>query len=590
MARADVKVTTDLDSSKMKAGLTRMQNGISGMVKSATGKLLALGAIITGVKALGGLGKLAMEAEEVDSKFRSVFKESAPEMLAKIDDLRQHIHMTTTEMKNSLATYASMAEGMGMNADASALFAESMVQLTGDLASFHNLESEEAFIKIKSAIAGEFEPLKQLGIVLNQATVKQEALNLGIYDGTTALTASQKAVAVQSLLVALMGDAVGDAEKTTDSSMNAYKRLNAELKELAEGIGILIIPAINGLVNLTSGMVDEIEMMNQASENSKSAFHEQAKANLVANGVLFKSLGMHLLTRKGMEEANVTYQDTKAVVRLVAEEIARLTEEHEKLNDTEGANDPETIRNGQIKLDNLNKHTSLIEMIIAKMGKLFQLQQNELRNSNELIKSRKALMDLENQRIKAMDSADTNQSGVVTRREQRAEERRLRNLERQKRRLRSAESRLEEFGGEDKARRIELGSMFGDLRNPNTRAGKALKRFLRERDKLRDMELSQMAKDKNLLGTPNTGMQMPNQPNPNQPNPNQLTPNQLIPNQPSSNVLEQSKEGGSAGSAEKGDQEKVVEVLTKIQEFSETTDTNIGEIKDLMDKIDNALT
>ena len=99
MARADVKVTTDLDSSKMKAGLARMQSGISGMVRSVTGKFLALGAVIGGLRGLGGLGKLAMEAEEVDSKFNAVFKDSAPQMLEVVKELKTHIHMTTTEMK-----------------------------------------------------------------------------------------------------------------------------------------------------------------------------------------------------------------------------------------------------------------------------------------------------------------------------------------------------------------------------------------------------------------------------------------------------------------------------------------------------------
>ena len=129
MARADVKVTTDLDSSKMKAGLTRMQNGIAGMVKGATGKLLALGAVITSLRGLGGLGKLAMEAEEVDSKFKAVFKDSAPEMLRVIEDLKKHIYLTTTEMKNSLATYGAMAQGMGLTEKAGMLFSEAMVKI-----------------------------------------------------------------------------------------------------------------------------------------------------------------------------------------------------------------------------------------------------------------------------------------------------------------------------------------------------------------------------------------------------------------------------------------------------------------------------
>jgi len=555
MARADVKVTTDLDSSKMQASMTRLRGGISNMVKSASGKFLALGATIAGLRGLGGLGKLAMEAEEVDSKFNAVFKDSAPKMLRVIEDLKKHIHLTTTEMKESLATYGAMADGMGLTEEAGLIFSESMVKLQGDLASFHDLNTEEAFNKIKSAISGEFEPLKQLGIVLNQAKVKQEALNLGIYDGTTALTTSQKAIAVQSLLVALMGDAVGDAEATTNSSMNAYKRLNRELKELAEGIGEFVVPAVNGLVSLVSGMVNSFKSMNRASKNSKSEFHDLARENLVLNGVLHKTIGGYIMTQKTLTETNSKFQNSKVITQLVADEIERLTKVQEELNDKQADNNA-TEEADEIRISALKEQKTLLQQIIDEMGTLFEEGQDELRQSELKIKNAKALLQLEEQRRKAMGKADVNKSGVTTGREKRDEERRQRQIESQRREVRRREVALEQEGGEDKA---DSGTLDA---------------FNEARDKLTRMELGDMAREKNLTGEVGGSS-------------NKLTPKVL---EDSTDPLNQSKKGGGANRAEEGKNEKPVEVLEQIKELNESTDTNIGDIKDLMDKIDTALT
>lgn len=564
MAKADVKITTDLDSSKMQASLTRMRGGISNMLKSATSKFIALGAVIGGLRGLGGLGKLAMEAEEVDSKFKAVFKDSAPQMAKAVDELREHIHLTTTEMKNSLATYGAMADGMGLTEEASMVFSKSMVKLQGDLASFHDLEAEEAFNKIKSAISGEFEPLKQLGIVLNEATVKQEALNLGIYDGTTALTTSQKAIAVQSAIVRLMGDAVGDAEATTNSSMNVYKRLNSELKELGEQIGTFIVPMINFLVDTTKGMVDTFNMMNQVSENNKSALKDQARENLVLNGVLFKSMGMYLLTRKGMEQANVTFQDTEAVVKLVADEIERLTEAQRELNEAQGEQSKEQAENDKIRADALSDQKNAIEEIIDAMGGVFEEQQNQIRASDIQIKNAKALLNLEEERLKALDKADTNKSGVTTNRERKAEEKRQRDIERQRRTVARKERSLERIGGEESALAKERQSYFGDtsLKDPSTREGKMLKSFEDEKAKLQQMELGDMARDKGLDGTADG----------------------------SGDPLGDPKAGGAGDEAEKGQKDDMIQVLEEIKGFNETTDENITKVRELLDKIDGALT
>ena len=576
MARADVKVTTDLDSSKMKAGLARMQSGISGMVRSVTGKFLALGAVIGGLRGLGGLGKLAMEAEEVDSKFNAVFKDSAPQMLEVVKELKTHIHMTTTEMKNSLSTYKAMADGMGFTDKAGQILAKSMVKLQGDLASFHNLEADEAFNKIKSAISGEFEPLKQLGIVLNEATVKQEAMNLGIYDGVGALSASQKALAVQSAVVRMMGDANGDAEATTNSSMNAYKRLNRELKDLGENIGVLLVPAVNKLVEITKKAVEATGNIKKSINNVTNEYAKQAKANLVANGVLEKGIIGYRLSAKAIEEYGLKAVFSGKKTELIADEIARLTQEQKALNIE--VEKTEKAKDQKIRTDALKEQNSLTEEIKEEMGDTFKEQQNQIKAGTKQISNAKTLLSLEEKRRNAMHEADTNRSGVVTKREKRLFERRQKEIERQRRRVGTAELAVEQRGGEEEIMRREKDAVFGDptLKKPSTYGGELLKRFYEEKDTLEQMELGDLRKQMGVKSQTEFGKG------------NQKI-GALQTNQ-DANPLEKSKKGGTADGAEEGKTEKLIEVLEAIKDLNETTDENITEIKDLMDKIDGALT
>lgn len=558
MARADVKLTTDLDSSKMQASLARTKNSVGKFAKGVTARFLALGAVIAGMRGLGSLGKLAMEAEEVNSKFNAVFGNSAKSLSDEIVELKKHIHGTRTEIKNSLATFGAMGKGMGLTEDATKIFSKSLLKLQGDLASFHDLNADEAFTKIKSAVSGEYEPMKQLGIVLNEATVKQEALNMGIYDGTTALTASQKAIAVQSLLVAKMGEAVGDAEATSKSSMNSYKRLNREFKELGETIGVLIIPLINKLVGITSKAVEGFGNLTKMQENSKSAFKDQAEANLLANGMLKKTWHGYTMTKKALNEYNMSMGNQAKVTDMVTGEIKKLSDAQEKLNLETGKRSDEQIADDNIRAENLKEQKDLIDDIKDAMGDTFEKQQDELRASEQKIKDAKELLNLEKKRIDLLDEADTNMSGTVSNKEKREQEKQQRELDKKRREVLRLENNLDsEFGGEEKARRKEESSKFGSLENPYTDAGKALLDFQVASRELMELEL------------------------------NKIMPNRLKGQPKISGV----QKGGVADKSETKSENKDLSLdLKEMKGLSKTTDTNIEKIKSLMDKIDGALT
>jgi len=269
MAREDVTVRFNLDESGFKNGIKRAGRAMNKFRKEISGKVgIALAGVFSVglIKNIVGLGTAAAETA---SKFKAVFKTATDEMNESVQMLRKTIPATTAEIQNSLATFGQMARAFGMNDKAANKFSVSMVKISGDLASFHNMNPEEVFQKISAAVTGEFEPLKRLGIVINESILKRKAQEEGIYDGIGAMTASQKAITVQTLVLEQMGSALGDAKRTAGSSANQIKFLKAEITETGTEIGITMIPAI---AELTKGFGKLLAATKFAAEGTGAFF------------------------------------------------------------------------------------------------------------------------------------------------------------------------------------------------------------------------------------------------------------------------------------------------------------------------------
>jgi hypothetical protein len=257
MAKADITGRLNLDSTGFERGIQRSKQSVKGFAKSSMATFVRMGAAFAGIGLVKSIVGLGTAAAETASKFEAVFGKAATSMNKKVQELRETIPATTAEIQNSLATFAQMAKAFGMGEAAANQFSVSMTRIAGDLASFHNLEPEEVFTKLSAAISGEFEPLKRLGIVINEARLKQEAFNMGMGNGKDALNANQKALAVQAIVLKDMGAALGDAARTADSAANKIKFLKAEMTETGSNIGITIIPAILELTKVMGGMLNK---------------------------------------------------------------------------------------------------------------------------------------------------------------------------------------------------------------------------------------------------------------------------------------------------------------------------------------------
>lgn len=218
-----------------------------------TGKDLTL--TVTAPLALAGAAalKMAGDAEETQSKFDTVFGEMATDAEAWADKFGGAVGRSRTDLKATSATFGDMLQGMGATREESLKLAAAMTQLGVDIGSFSNSTDEEAWISLRSAVTGEYEAMKKYGVVLNEAAVNQELLNMGIAGGTAEATNAEKAQARLNLIMQATTNAQGDAERTAGSFSNQMKALTGDLKDVTEELGAELIPLAQDGIALARG-------------------------------------------------------------------------------------------------------------------------------------------------------------------------------------------------------------------------------------------------------------------------------------------------------------------------------------------------
>lgn len=139
-------------------------------------------------------------------------------------------------------------------------FSTDMVGLSTDLASFFNTSTDEAANALAAGLRGESEPLRKFGVLLDDATLKARAMELGIYDGSGSLTQQQKILASQAEILAQTSDAQGDFSRTSGGLANQQKILAAGWSDIVTQMGAFFLPIATTVVSfLNSNVIPAIQ-------------------------------------------------------------------------------------------------------------------------------------------------------------------------------------------------------------------------------------------------------------------------------------------------------------------------------------------
>ena len=154
------------------------------------------------------------------------------------------------------STLGAMFKSMGLGQNDVKDMSVALTGLAGDMASFYNLDAEDAFNKLRSGISGETEPLKQLGINLSQANLEAYALSQGITTAYGSMTQAEQATLRYQYILAVTADAQGDFARTADSNANQNRLLQLEIEKLSADIGEALLPAEREVVGVLRDVVE----------------------------------------------------------------------------------------------------------------------------------------------------------------------------------------------------------------------------------------------------------------------------------------------------------------------------------------------
>jgi hypothetical protein len=202
----------------------------------------------------------ASDMGETLSKVGVIFGDTAGDIEAWADTAADRLGQTKQQALDAASTFAIFGKSAGLSGSDLSGFSVQMTELASDLASFNNTSPEEAIQAIGSALRGEAEPIRAYGVLLDDASLRQEALSQGLIKTTKeALTPQQKVLAAQGAILKQTTLAQGDFARTMDSTSNVQKRLTASIGEVQRELGEALLPAFHEVISGAKDFVTAVD-------------------------------------------------------------------------------------------------------------------------------------------------------------------------------------------------------------------------------------------------------------------------------------------------------------------------------------------
>jgi len=269
---ADVTAFLKSDNSELEKGLSEGEQQVSGWggrlgsVLQGVGMAVGMGVANLVAGAAQQVGQFmadsvsaASDLGETMSKTNVLFGESSAAVVAFAESAATQFGQSRQQALDAAATFATFGKSAGLAGDDLVDFSTGFVGLASDLASFNNTTPEQAIQAIGAALRGETEPMRQYGVLLDDATMRQKALELGLIQTTKeALTPQQKVLAAQALIYEQTSAAQGDFARTSDGLANQQRVLEAQMSDLQATIGEALLPVVVAMTSIFNELVQAV--------------------------------------------------------------------------------------------------------------------------------------------------------------------------------------------------------------------------------------------------------------------------------------------------------------------------------------------
>ena len=250
-------------------------------------KFLTLPLAAAGVAAVKFIDD-ATDLNETISKTNVIFGDSSKKIESWASTAASAMGQSSTQAMDAATNFAIFGKSAGLTGDNLVDFSTKFTGLASDMASFFNTSPEQAINAIGAAFRGEAEPIRKYGVLLDDASMRQEAVKLGIISTTKeALTPQNKILAAQALILKQTSEAQGDFARTSGGLANQKRILSAKIKDASASLGQIFYPIALDVVGVLTDLLSGVKTITTWF----SKLSPEAKKTGIGFAVLLAAIG-----------------------------------------------------------------------------------------------------------------------------------------------------------------------------------------------------------------------------------------------------------------------------------------------------------
>lgn len=191
----------------------------------------------------------ASDLSETINKTNEIFEGTADSLIKWAENSAQSVGLSKGAALDAASGFAVFGKAAGIAGDDLNDFSTENLTLAADMASFFNTSIDDAALAIQSAFRGETEPIRKYGVLLDDASLRAKALELGIISTTkNALTPQQRVLAANALIFEQTADAQGDFARTSDGYANQQRIFAAQIDNAKASLGEAFLPTLTDVM------------------------------------------------------------------------------------------------------------------------------------------------------------------------------------------------------------------------------------------------------------------------------------------------------------------------------------------------------
>ena len=265
-----VYIDTEISTDGFKKGLEEMQSQIKKTTPSLgeiSKSMKDVGTTVTKVGAgmsatitapLVLLGKEMVESasnmEENLNKVDVAFGNSSESVKKWADNSTKAFGLSKNQALEATALYGDMATSMGLTQEEASNMATTLAGLSGDLASFKNIDIEQAMTALNGVFTGETESLKMLGVVMTETNLEEFADKAGLV--YKEMSQAEKVQLRYNYVLEKTKNAQGDYERTAEGTANSLRTMQSSTENLTASLGQHLLPVITPIVQRITEIIE----------------------------------------------------------------------------------------------------------------------------------------------------------------------------------------------------------------------------------------------------------------------------------------------------------------------------------------------